>query len=321
MKMDLLEWCRCPNTKQPLLHGSGQLVNESLSERYPITPSGIPLFAQQPSTRDAARQQQHYDRVSDAYLENMTYPHSREYIAYLDRALLEQAAAAPMERVLDVCCGSGEGLSLFKDRIQQGVGVDISRAMLEAGRRSLPADRFSFIQADATQLPFRDDCFDTVMTFGGVHHVNNRHGLFSEIQRVLKPGGHFLWREPVNDFLPWRMLRAIIYRLSPSLDEETEHPVRWSDTVPVLDDVGLELVSWRTYGFIGFCLLMNSDILLFNRAFRFVPGIRGFTRFMAALDDRVTSLPGLKGAGLQVVGLARKPSRQGERSLPTRRSA
>jgi hypothetical protein len=41
------------------------------------------------------------------------------------------------------------------------------------------------------------------------------------------------------------------------------------------------LTSWKTYGFLGFCLLMNSDVLIFNRLFRFIPGIRAITRAFA----------------------------------------
>jgi len=62
-----------------------------------------------------------------------------------------------------------------------------------------------------------------------------------------------------------------------------------------------------TYGFIGFCLLMNSDVLIFNRLFRFIPGIRGITRAFAKLDDWITSRRGWTRRGLQVVGVAEKP--------------
>ena len=53
---------------------------------------------------------------------------------------------------------------------------------------------------------------------------------------------------------------------------------------------------------------MNSDVLVFNRLFRFIPGIRSITRFAAYLDDLVVKLPGLSRAGLQVIGVAEKPS-------------
>jgi SAM-dependent methyltransferase len=307
MREELLDLLRCPMTGEPLRQAGDRLVAASGEPAYAVTPSGIPRFAEKFLTPDAARQQEHYDKVAEAYLTNLTYPHTQAYVDYLDGALRSAVGGEGLGRVLEVCCGRGEAFHLFGDRVGLGVGVDVSLEMLQVGRKQLPADNLLFVQGDATRLPLADASFDTVFTLGGIHHVNDRVGLFSEVCRVLKPGGRFIWREPVNDFLPWKLLRAVIYRLSPALDADTEHPVQYGDTVPVLEQVGLEAVAWRTYGFLGFCLFMNSDVLVFNRLFRFIPGIRALTRFMAGVDDLTTSLPGLRRAGLQVVGVARKP--------------
>ena len=51
---------------------------------------------------------------------------------------------------------------------------------------------------------------------------------------------------------------------------------------------------------------MNSDVLVFNRLFRFIPGIRALTRLAAKFDDWTVRMPGLRRAGLQVVGVAEK---------------
>jgi hypothetical protein len=91
------------------------------------------------------------------------------------------------------------------------------------------------------------------------------------------------------------------------LDHETERPLRYAETVPVLESAGFSGITWRTCGFLGFCLFMNSDVLFVNRLFRFVPGIRVVTRAFARFDDWCTRRVLLKRAGLQVVGTARKP--------------
>jgi SAM-dependent methyltransferase len=236
----------------------------------------------------------------------MQYPHTLEYHAYLDRALLAQVDDASLNCVAEVCCGHGEALKLLQTRFRAGVGVDISPAMLESGRRHL-ANHVGLMQGDATRLPLKDEQFDHVFTLGGIHHVNDRAALFSEIFRILKPGGRFIWREPANDFWLWRALRAVIYRVSPALDEETEHPIRYDDTVPVLEQVGFQLRDWRTYGFLGCCVMTNSDVLIVNRGFRFVPGIRAIARALAKLDDLTTSFGPLRRAGLQSIGSAVKP--------------
>jgi len=77
-------------------------------------------------------------------------------------------------------------------------------------------------------------------------------------------------------------LRAIIYRLSPALDADTERPLRRAETHAALTEAGLTPGQWRGCGLFGFCLFMNSDVLVFNRGLRHVPGIRGIVRASAS---------------------------------------
>jgi SAM-dependent methyltransferase len=181
--------------------------------------------------------------------------------------------------------------------------------MLEAASSRFAGERAAFVQGDATRLPLADASIDTAIMLGGIHHVNDRAALFAEISRVLKPGGRFIFREPVDDFGPWRWLRALIYRLSPALDHRTERPLRRASTEAELERAGLRLTRWSTHGFLGFCLFMNSDVLVFNRLFRFLPFIRPLTRAAVRLDQAALNLPFLAHAGLQVVGVALKPPR------------
>jgi ubiquinone/menaquinone biosynthesis C-methylase UbiE len=299
---------RCPDTGARLSRDGDTLVTPSGDRRYPISASGIPLFAEQPATADARAQKAHYDSIATAYVTNLGYPHTQEYSKYLDDALYAAVGDRPLGDVAEICCGRGEAFQLMHRRIDRGIGVDISVSMLEAAMAGNNAPRLSFVQGDATHLPLADGSLDTVFMLGGIHHVNDRPRLFAEIARVLKPGGRFYFREPVSDFALWRLLRAVIYRLSPTLDHATERPLLWDETVPVLAAQGLTCRHWTTHGFLGFCLLMNSDVLVFNRLFRFIPGIRALARLGARLDAACLSLPFLRRAGLQVVGVADKPA-------------
>lgn len=303
-----LTMLRCPQSGTPLRQGDQGLVSCDGSLRYRISPSGVPLFAEHFCTEDARRQQAHFEKIAGIYIDNLAYPHTQEYAAYLDRAFLDVAADARLGSTAEICCGSGEAFRLLGSRVGSGLGLDISLSMLEVARRNLPqVGQYCFIQGDATSLPLTDSLFDSVFIIGGIHHVNDRQRLFHEIFRILKPGGRFYWREPVSDFFLWRWLRALIYRLSPSLDDKTERPLLYRETVPPLESAGFVLKSWQTYGFFGYCLLMNSDVLVFNRVFRHIPGIRLFTRLAARLDHAITSLNAFRRYGLIVIGMAEKP--------------
>jgi SAM-dependent methyltransferase len=310
LPLDLL---RCPISGKELVETTDGLLPAgtpgAAARAYPITDSGIPLFAGEFLSEAARVQEAHYERIAAAYLKNLQYPHTQEYTAYLDRALRDAIDGSCVDTTVEICCGRGEAFLLLGGSVRRGIGIDVSIAMLEAARNEHRNPNLSFVQGDATILPLAADSFDGVFMLGGVHHVDDRSRLFAEIARILKPGGRFYFREPVDDFALWRWIRHLIYRIAPALDADTERPLRYHDTVPLLEKTGLKVWRWNTHGFIGFCLFMNSDVLVFNRLFRFVPGIRTLTRWSTRLDGWLLGLPGLRRAGLQVVGVAQKTIR------------
>jgi ubiquinone/menaquinone biosynthesis C-methylase UbiE len=303
-----LDVLRCPLFGERLTFDRDILVTSSGARRYRVSPAGIPLFAESFLSQDAEAQRNHYNKIAAAYTANLEYPHTQEYLAYLDQVALDAIGDGELGAVAELCCGRGEALKLFGLRARRYIGVDMSENMLQSALKLHDHPDAIFLQADATRVPLAPDSIDTVIMLGAVHHVPARPQLFKEIARVLKPGGRFLYREPVSDFLLWRALRAIIYRISPMLNHAIERPLLYEETIPVLERAGLRSVRYQTHGFFGFCLFMNSDVLFINRLFRFVPGIRGITRASARADEAILALPGLQRAGLQVVGIAQKPS-------------
>jgi len=303
LPLDLL---RCPETGEGLIAVDHGLVTPS-GRRYRSTPNGIPLFAEQPVVEDTQWQMAHYDKLATAYEANLGYPHTQAYFSHLDEALLGAVDGGPLGVVIEVCCGMGEAFKLLSTRYDRGIGIDISQAMLSRAQVATADAPVTFVQGDATRLPIVDGCADMVVTLGGIHHINDRAALFKEVARVLKPGGRFVYREPLNDFALWRWLRAAIYRISPMLDAQTERPLRRTETAKALAQAGLVSTRWTTHGLLGFCLFMNSDVLVFNRLFRFVPRISAIARAAAKFDDWALRLPGLRSAGLQVIGVAEKP--------------
>jgi ubiquinone/menaquinone biosynthesis C-methylase UbiE len=96
--------------------------------------------------------------------------------------------------VLEVGCGDGMVWRENADRIPSGWRLtltDLSRGMLEAARAVL-GDRAEYAVADVEELPFEDDSFDSVIANHMLFHIEARERAFSQIRRVLRPGGLLL---------------------------------------------------------------------------------------------------------------------------------
>lgn len=98
----------------------------------------------------------------------------------------------PHDRVLDLCCGTGDLARIMKE-IQPDaciIGADFSERMLEIAKDKNP--NIKFMQLDATNLPFEDNSFDIVTMGFGLRNIQNAEKAVEEIYRVLKPSGKFL---------------------------------------------------------------------------------------------------------------------------------
>lgn len=131
------------------------------------------------------------------------------------RQLLRRAEPKPNERILDVCCGTGDiTLALAKSGAEV-TGVDFSGEMLkEARKRAADANELRFIEADALQLPFESEQFDLVTIAYGLRNLTHFDAGIEELVRVLKPGGRLfvldfgkpnntLWRRLYFAYLRW----------------------------------------------------------------------------------------------------------------------
>ncbi|MEK7354739.1 MAG: class I SAM-dependent methyltransferase [Chloroflexota bacterium] len=109
-------------------------------------------------------------------------------------------------RLLNLGCGHGPDFLPFKSGFEL-YGVDFSSVMLELARQY--AEKFdlnvNLVQADVSRLPFSDETFDWAISVATYHHLESREArarAFSELRRVLKPGGEAfitVW----NRWQPW----------------------------------------------------------------------------------------------------------------------
>lgn len=89
----------------------------------------------------------------------------------------------PVQRALDVACGTGQSSIALSGLARSVIGTDLSLAMLAAAHK----DRaLSYIGAKAEQLPFADGAFD-LATVALAFHWFERERFLSEARRVLQP--------------------------------------------------------------------------------------------------------------------------------------
>ncbi len=129
---------------------------------------------------------------------------------------------------LDIGCADGRSAMplIADDRIV--IGFDISRAMIAKGLQKLVADgaaeKAVFFLCDGSALPFKDNVFDCVQTYGVLHHLPSPGNVIHESQRVLKPGGIHIGSE--NNETAFRPVFDWMMKIIPLWHEEAgEEPL------------------------------------------------------------------------------------------------
>jgi SAM-dependent methyltransferase len=95
--------------------------------------------------------------------------------------------------------GSGAGNDAFVARYETGetgkvIGIDFTPPMIEKARSNAELrglNNVEFRQGDIEKMPVTSDVADVIVSNCVLNLVPNKSGVFKEIFRVLKPGGHF----------------------------------------------------------------------------------------------------------------------------------
>jgi SAM-dependent methyltransferase len=102
--------------------------------------------------------------------------------------------------VLEVGCGAAQCSRWLAGQGARVTGFDLSGRQLQHARRideELGCEPLRLVQADATALPFADAAFDIACSaFGAVPFVADSQRLMSEVARVLRPGGRWVFSVP-----------------------------------------------------------------------------------------------------------------------------
>jgi ubiquinone/menaquinone biosynthesis C-methylase UbiE len=159
--------------------------------------------------------------------------------------LADRASLKPGLRVLDVGSGLGGSVRyLASERKCRAIGIDLTAEYVEAARALAElvglGGATQFRRCSALELPFPDESFDAVWTEHAQMNVADKRRFYSEIARVLVPGGclafHDVFRgeggEP-HFPVPWAGDSSISFLARPEVVRE------------ILDDLGFAVIDWE----------------------------------------------------------------------------
>ena len=110
--------------------------------------------------------------------------------------LVNRLGARDAGRVLEIGAGTGvvtRALAASLPRHNPIVAIDLNPAMLERAAAVGTAREVEWRQADVASLPFPDGSFDTVVCQFAAMFFPHKPRAYSEVRRVLRPGGLFLF--------------------------------------------------------------------------------------------------------------------------------
>ncbi len=195
--------------------------------------------------------------------------------------------------LLEYGCGSGGSIERWQAcGVDSVTGIDISpegikKARVRAKALGLPA---AFFVMNAEQTEFADDAFDIVVGAGILHHLDLNKA-YAELRRILRPGGHAVFIEPLGHNPLINFYRA----RTPQMRTADEHPLLMSDLTLLrrfFHHVDLEFYGLFTLGAVPF-----RKTPLFGAAYR----------FLKAVDALALRAPGLQRHAWTVIMHASSP--------------
>lgn len=131
-----------------------------------------------------------WDESAAAWLTDMGQSGDYARVHVLDRPMLGRVRGRGFDTALDVGCGEGRFCRMLRAEGIVPVGIDPTKALLEAARQRDPAGAYHLGRAEA--LPFAEAAFDLVVSYLTLIDIADAEAAIAEMARVLRPGGSLL---------------------------------------------------------------------------------------------------------------------------------
>jgi len=132
------------------------------------------------------------DRIEKSFINS---PRHGQRVINRAKRLLYSANLEGKRDFLEVGCGNGAISKYINSNYSLNVtGFDLDPEQIELAQRDgYDLLNCRFLIGDVTHLPFQDNDFDIVLSFGVMHHIPNWLDALKEVARVLKPEGYFIY--------------------------------------------------------------------------------------------------------------------------------
>lgn len=140
---------------------------------------------------DAVCQYDHYDYQTEFWT-------GRDYEHAVEHQLVQRLSQRYVvgDTLLDVGCGFGRLFPAYSANAQRFYLVDYSQSMLDQAQQAIQSEAVTFQQASVYALPTDWPAMDAVIMMRVLHHTPNLDAVFSELHRVLRPGGTLILEIP-----------------------------------------------------------------------------------------------------------------------------
>lgn len=129
---------------------------------------------------------------------------SREQVERLCHRYYWAGSYCKDKDILEVACGTGQGLGYLASLAKRVVAGDIDIGLVAKGTAHY-GDRIPIKVMDACALPFPERSLDVVLIFEALYYLSDADRFFIESRRVLRPGGRLLIvnaNKDMDDFSP-----------------------------------------------------------------------------------------------------------------------
>jgi SAM-dependent methyltransferase len=219
----------------------GTLICKSCGTEIPLV-EGIPVYLPKEDFDRVEEFQRIYETSETA--DPWQYDESAaEHLRYVFLKDLIQKDFSSAKRVLDMGCSGGHLLDHLDDLpFEEYFAFDINlKAVVKAAKNISKTiqskDRVTLFVANATDLPLEDQSFDLILCVDGIIgwelNETQKERVFSEIQRLLKPGGSVVFVDYMSKIRTSHLYPTVFSKL----------PLSFVRTIPVYDRLSYEFES------------------------------------------------------------------------------